>query len=131
MTTSSNLPISRLFNVAVNLAPNAAQSQNLNTLLILGSSDVIDVTQRMRQYSSIANVASDFGTAAPEYLAAVMYFEQAPQPASLCIGRWAQTATSAWLRGGVLSPAQQAMTVWNAITTPGFEVDINGIPYAL
>ena len=40
----TGLPVSRLINVSVNLAPLAAQGANLNALLILGSSDVIDTS---------------------------------------------------------------------------------------
>lgn len=120
------LPISRLIAVAVNLAPQAAQMQNISTLLILGSSSVIDTTERYRLYSGIDAVAADFGTVAPEYLAAVLWFEQSPQPTSLMIGRWAKTATSAVLRGATLSTAQQAIATWNAVTTGGFSITIDG-----
>lgn len=122
----SSLPISNLVNVSVNLAPAGAQMQNLNNLLILGSSDVIDVVSRLRNYTSIGQVAADFGTTAPEYLAAVLWFEQSPQPSTLSIGRWAQTATAGKLFGGTLSAAQQAIAVWNAITAGSFHVSIDG-----
>src|SRR5882757_7888259 len=100
---TSQLPISRLINGTVNLSPNAAQAQNLNAELILGSSPVIDTTSRMRTYLSTTAVAADFGTTAPEYLAAIDWFGQTPQPANLLVGRWAQTATSAQLFGASLS----------------------------
>jgi len=125
------LPISRLVNVTVNLAPNAAQMQNISTLLILGSSNIIDVAERIRDYLSIDAVAADFGTSAAEYLAALLWFEQAPQPSTLKIGRWAKTATAGILRGGTLSAAQQALAVWTAFTTPGFLARIDGIPFAI
>lgn len=125
------LSINRLINVQVNLSPLAAQIQNISTLLILGSSTIIDVGERYRIYTGIDGVASDFGTSAPEYLAAVLWFEQAPQPTQLFIGRWAKTATAGMLLGGTLSTAQQTIATWNAITTPGFLARINGIPYAI
>lgn len=127
----SSLPIARLVNVSVNLAPAAAQMQNLSTLLLLGSSDVIDVVQRKRDYATLAEVATDFGTLAPEYLAASLYFQQAPQPTLLSIGRWAKTATAGKLMGAPLSAAQQAIALWQAKTTPGFWISIDGIPHAL
>lgn len=122
------LSLSRLISVGVNLAPPAAQAQNLSTLLILGSSTVIDVVSRYRSYSSIAQVATDFGTAAPEYLAAVLWFEQNPQPTQLIIGRWAQTATFGRLFGGPLSVANSAMAAWNAINSGGFSISIDATP---
>ena len=127
----SSLPISRLVNVSVSLTPNPAQMQNINNLLMLGSSDIIDVFERLRNYSTINAVAADFGTSAPEYLAAVLWFEQSPQPTNLSIGRWAKTATSAKLVGGALSAANQAIAAWNAMVTPGFQINMNGIPYAI
>lgn len=125
------LPVSRLIDVSVNLSPIAAQAQSLSDLLVLGSSDVIDVTQRLRTYTSIADVAAEFGTSAPEYLAAVLWFEQSPQPNQLKVGRWAKDDTQGTLRGGVLSTTQQAIATWNAITTGAFFVYINGVPKSI
>lgn len=123
---SNTLPISRLINVNVTLTPQAAQAQNINSLLILGSSSIIDVVTRLRVYSSLAGVAADFGTSASEYLAAVLWFEQNPQPTQLLIGRWAKTASSGQLFGGTLSAAQQAMSNFTSITDGGFTVTIDG-----
>lgn len=123
---SNGLPVSRLIDVTINMSPLAAQGANLNSALLLGASAVIDTGERMRTYGSITDVGGDFGSLAPEYLAAVMYFQQTPQPAQLCIGRWAKTATSGVLRGGALSSAQQAMTNWTTITTGAFKVPIDG-----
>ncbi|MGI4812804.1 MAG: DUF3383 family protein [Janthinobacterium lividum] len=129
--TTSQLPISRLVNGTVNLSPNAAQAQNLNTELILGSSPVIDAVARMREYLSAPAVAADFGNTAPEYLAAVDWFGQSPQPANVLVGRWAQTATAAQLFGATLSAAAQAIAVWNAVTTPAFLLTMDGTPRAI
>lgn len=121
------LPISRLVNVQVNLSPQAAQMQNISTLLILGSSGVIDVVERFREYFTIADVAADFGTTAPEYYAAALWFEQAPQPVSLQIGEWAKAATAGRLRGAPLSTANAAMATWTAISTGSFHATIDGV----
>jgi len=123
---SQALPISRLVNVQVNLAPAAAQMQNISTLLLLGSSNIIDVIERYRDYLSIDAVAADFGTSAPEYLAASLWFQQAPQPASLKIGRWAKTATAGMMKCGLLSAAQQLMSAWTSITTGSFKISVDG-----
>lgn len=114
------LPISRLINVQVNLAPTAAAIQNLSNLLILGNSSVIDPVERYRVYSDISSVAADFGTTAPEYLAAVLWFEQVPQPSELLIGRWIQTASQGGLKGGTLPIAAQAMSVFTPIADGKF-----------
>ena len=122
----AQLPVSDLVSVQVNLASLPAQAQNLSNLLILGSSDVIDVTQRIRTYSSLAGVASDFGTSAPEYLAAVEWFGQSPQPGYCLIGEWAKTATAGRLTSAVIPAANQLITVWTAITTGSFKIGIDG-----
>ena len=129
MTTA--LPINRLVNVSVNLAPGAAQIQNISTLLILGSSNIIDATERYRVYNSIDAVAGDFGTSAPEYLAAVLWFEQTPQPVTLLIGRWVQTAIAGSLKAATLPTASQLPAFWTGVSAPGFLARIDGIPVAI
>jgi hypothetical protein len=126
-----SLPVSRLINVEVVLTPLAAQAQNLNALLVLGSSNVIDVVERIRTYLTLDEVVADFGTSSVEYLAALLWFEQSPQPQQLRIGRWAKTATKGRLTGGVLSAAQQAIAVWNAVITPAFTVFVDSVPLAI
>ncbi|KVP89986.1 hypothetical protein WJ97_23665 [Burkholderia ubonensis] len=123
---SNGLPVSRLIRVTINLAALAAQGANMNTGLILGPSAIIDTNERARSYGGIDEVTADFGTNTPEYYAAALYFNQVPQPQQLMIGRWAKTATAGSLRGGVLSAAQQDITVWKAITTGAFNITIDG-----
>ncbi len=123
---NSQLSISRLISTTINLQPSAAQAQNLSNLLILGSTDIIDTVQRMRTYGSATEVASDFGTSAPEYEAAVAWFGQSPQPTEVLVGRWAQTATHGRLVGGTISSANQTINIWTAITTGSFSVTIDG-----
>lgn len=120
------LPISSIVAVAVSLSPTPTPTINLDTLLILGDSNVIDVHQRLRTYTALSAVATDFGTTAPEYLAAKLYFGQTPQPQTLFIGRWARTATAGLALGGPLTATQQAISNWTPITNGGFHVTIDG-----
>lgn len=122
---SNGLPVSRLIDVSINMSPLAAQGANLNTELLLGASPVIDTNERMRSYGSITEVSSEFGTTAPEYLAALLYFQQTPQPSELKIGRWAKTATSGLLRGAALSTAQKDINTWKAVTAGSFKVTVD------
>lgn len=126
-----SLSVSDVVNVSVVLSPIAAATRNFGSLLILGSSAVIDTTERLRQYSSLDGVATDFGTSSQEYLAASLYFGQTPQPSVLFVGRWAQTATAAVLHGGVLTSAQQAIANFTAVTSGGLNITINGTVKAL
>ena len=120
------LAVSDVVNVQIVMSPKAAATRDFGALLVLGSSPVIDVAERIRPYSSLDGVVSDFGTTAPEYLAANLFFSQSPQPAIMYAGRWAKTATSALLKGAVLSASQQAIANFTAITAGGMKITIDG-----
>lgn len=122
----NTLPISRLVKVAITLTQAAAQAQNTSTLLILGTSNVIDLVSRFRTYESIDDLATDFGTSSEEYKAAVLWFEQAPQPTTVMVGRWAKTAAAGELVGGTLSAAQQALSNFTAVSSGGMKITIDG-----
>ena len=121
----NSLPVSSLVNVSVNLSSSPAQAQSLSNLLILGDSDIIDVTQRMRTYSTLAAVATDFGTSAPEYQAAAEWFGQSPQPGNCLIGEWAKTAKAGRLIGASISAANQLLSAWTSITNGGFKITVD------
>lgn len=126
MAVPTTLPVSRLINVSVSLLPTAAQSQNLSSCLVLTSDTIIDVVSRMRSYSTLNAVATDFGTSSPAYFAANLWFQQNPQPQQLLIGRWAKNASSGQLFGGPLSAANSVLTAWTSITTASFKVQVDG-----
>ena len=50
---AQGLPVSNVVNVDVIMSPVAATGRNFGALLILGTSTVIPVTERIRQYSAI------------------------------------------------------------------------------
>lgn len=120
------LPVSRLVNVAVNLQPPAAQAPSINTLLIIGTSAVIDMTQRMREYDGLTGVAVDFGTNTPEYLSAALWFEQTPQPTSVQIGRWARFSSSGQLAGGPILGSAAVVSTWQTIANGAFSISFDG-----
>jgi Protein of unknown function (DUF3383) len=126
MSLTIGLPVSRLISATVNLAAAGAAAPNFSTCLLLGTSTVINVTERSRNYTSLAAIATDFGTSAEEYLGAVAWFSQSPKPSSLLIGRWAKTASSGQLIGGALSATNQLVATWAAISDGSFKVSING-----
>lgn len=124
---SQGLSVSDVVNVSVNMSPVAAALRNFGNLLILGASNVIDTNERLRLYTGLAAIASDFGTTAPEYLAAQAYYAQTPQPANCYIGKWAQTATSGVLHGALLTTAQQALANFTAVASGGLKVTVDGV----
>lgn len=95
------LPLSRVSNVTVTLSARAAQGRNFGSMLILGDSTVIPLTERLRLYSSVDDIGDDFGTDAEEYKAALVWFAQSPQPTQVYVGRWAKTLTAAETTGTV------------------------------
>lgn len=88
---AQGLPVSSIVNVDVILSPAAAAGRNFGSLLILGTSTVIPVTERLRLYTRTEDISADFGADSPEYAAAQVYFSQSPQPTQVYIGRWAKT----------------------------------------
>jgi hypothetical protein len=121
------LSVSDIVNVQVNLAPLAAQYRNFGALLCLGSSAIIDVSERIRQYANLSEVEADFGTTTPEAIAADLFFSQSPQPAILYIGRWAQNAVNGLLHGTILTPAEQALANFTAFSAGAMNITIDGL----
>lgn len=91
---TQGLPVSNVANVDVIMSPTAATGRNFGSLLILGSSTVIPVSERIRLYAAIEDIGDDFGVDSPEYTAALVFFGQSPKPAQVYLGRWAKTLTS-------------------------------------
>lgn len=88
---AQGLPVSNIVNVDIIMSPTAATGRNFGSLLILGTSTVIPVSERIRLYTASEDIGTDFGTDSPEYAAALVFFSQSPAPAQLYIGRWAKT----------------------------------------
>lgn len=126
-----SLPVSRLIRVSINLSPLAAAQRSFGILMIAGDSNVINGLERFRTYSDISGVAADFGTSAPEYLAAALYFGQSPSPATCMIGRWLRIATAGLNMGGILTPTQQLMSNWTVITSGALTISIDGVSKVL
>lgn len=125
------LPVSRLVRVTVNLSPLAAARRSFGVLLVCGDSSVINGYERIRSYDTIEGVSADFGTSAPEYKAAALYFGQTPKPKTINIGRWLRTASAGQNIGGILSVADQALANFTAITTGTLTITVDGVTKAL
>lgn len=124
---TNGLNVGRLVNVTVNLAPLAAARRGFGTLMVAGDSNVINGVERIRTYVDLESVAADFGTSAPEYLAASLYFGQSPRPKQMMVARWLRTATAGLLRGGILTTAEQTLSLWTAITSGSFVISLDGV----
>lgn len=91
---AQGLPVSNVVNVDVIMSPTAATGRNFGALLILGTSTVIPTSERIREYTALEDIGSDFGTDAPEYEAAEVFFSQSPTPSLVYLGRWAKELSS-------------------------------------
>ncbi len=125
------LPVSLYVDVQVVLGSIQAQAPAINTDLILGTSSVIDTVEREREYANITEVATDFGTTAPEYLAALLWFGQNPSPENLFIGRWVNVASPGQLIGGGVTAANLLISAWTGITAGALTISVDGIPHTL
>jgi hypothetical protein len=120
------LSVSRVVDVQVSFAPQAAPQTRFDTLLILGDTGIVDAGEAIREYNTIEEVTGDFGTTGPEYSAAVLFFGQIPQPSLLYIGTWARTATAGRLTGGPLPPVEQLLSAWTTVANGAFDVIVDG-----
>lgn len=92
---TQGLPVSNVVTVDVSMSAKAATGRNFGSLLILGTSTIIPVSERIRLYTSADDIATDFGSTSPEYLAATVFFSQSPKPTQVYVGRWAKTLATA------------------------------------
>lgn len=121
-----SLDRSNLVSVTVSLEAQSGTPQSVNSLLVLTDNTVIDSVERIRAYSSLSAVATDFGTSSEAYGAAVIWFGIPNPPNIIYIGLWAATATSGRLTGGSLSVAQQAISNFTSVSDGGFSITFDG-----
>lgn len=123
---ADGLSLNAIVSVEEQLQPQGATGRNFGNLLILGDSDVVDITERLRLYTDLDDIGTDYGTTAPEYLAAQVFLAALPTPPQLYLGRWASNPTSGRLLGGALATAQQVITLWTGITDGAFAITVDG-----
>ena len=120
------LPTTRVVNVQASFAAIGAQAPNTSSVLIMTDENVIDTNQRIRPYASSDDVAADFGVTSYAYAASLIWFSYRPQPQQVYVGRWASTATSALINGGILTAAEENLTNFTTITNGGIDFTIDG-----
>src|SRR5215203_332652 len=125
---SSGLPISRYVNVSVSMTTPGVIGPAINTLMVMGSSDVIDAGERARLYANISELARDFQEDSEEFLSAEAWFSQNPRPSNVMIGRWVQTATAGGLVCGILTIEEEAILKWITVDDGSFKVAVDGDP---
>jgi hypothetical protein len=124
---NASLSISSLISVTASLAAAATQAQSTKSMLCLVNDPTIDVNERIQNFTSALAVAQQCGSNSVAAAIASVWFDMVPQPQSLNLGRWAQTASSGQLIGGPLTAAQQTIATWQAITDGGFTITIDAL----
>lgn len=134
----ASLPFSLYINVAVASAPAAAPGPSFNQGLIVGPTPVIPSATRTREYFSTSAMQQDgFSTTDPEYLAAELYFAQAPAPYSVQIGRQDLTAIQTVAVGAAAGTGYAVNDIVNVVQggASGGQVKItavnSGVPTAI
>ena len=107
MTTRS---LDSIVDIQVLVSPLAAARSSFNQALIIGDTNVISVSDRLKLYESAAEVLEDFALTDPEYIAANIYFSQSPAPDKLWIGR--QDSGSGETLVEALQACREASTEW-------------------
>lgn len=86
--TQRSRSLDSIVDVNVEVSPLAAARSTFNQALFIGTTDVIDTTERLRLYEDSDSMLDDgFISTDPEYIAAQIYFSQSPAPDKLWIGR--------------------------------------------
>lgn len=124
----AGLSVSDVVQVDIQMAPLAVPQRNFGALCIAGASPYIDPVERIREYATLDEVANDFPTTTPEFLAADLFFSQSPQPSICYIGRWVNENSFASLRGGIFTPIMQVdlLRQLKTIADGEFALSING-----
>lgn len=118
------IPVNKVVDVKIYTSPIFPQRKGFGLLLIIGTSTVLPVAERMREYSDITSIATDFGASSEEYKAALAFFSQSPAPTTLRIGRRFATAVSGENLGSL--NYTKTIATWAAVTAGSMQVSIDG-----
>lgn len=117
------IPISSIVDVSIAVSATAASTEGFGTLLIVTKEPgPLNLTERIRTYSSIDGVAEDWDTSSEAYAAANTYFSQSPSPDSLMIGVRYEDAQSGVLISGSVS--DDDLTTLQGITDGSFKIQM-------
>lgn len=90
----SDLPLSDIVDIVVNLSPRLQVRNRFDMGLIVGDSNVIHPTERVKVYNSLDSMLQDgFTVEHKEFKAAQKYFAPRRKPTRVAIGRWVRGDT--------------------------------------
>ena len=112
----SKLKIDDVVQVSVSTSGPVTSRNAFNTGLIIGKSNHITATERVKIYSSLESMLDDgFLATDPEYKAAVLYFGQEPRPQKVVIGHCG--ADEEWL--AAIQTCKQRSGAWYSCYVAG------------
>jgi hypothetical protein len=133
-TMTTNLPLSWIVNVQLNVQPLAPSRRNFGLIVLLTPEvqPFTDQGSRWLLYSSAQALGTDFGVDSETYAAAQPFFAQSPRPKTILCARWDATetdvpATAASLMG---RPVTTTLAEFQAMTEAEFSLPINGVSKA-
>ncbi len=119
---ASEFPITDVITVNITRETLFPSRAGFGTLLIAGTTDVIDHGERVRFYTTPAAVASDFDSDHEELIAANVAFAQNPRSTLLAIGRVLTADAPGYIKGGAVG----TLSAFQAISDGEFEITIDG-----
>lgn len=117
------LPLSDIVAVNISVSPVAPVARGFGVGLVLGS-NTLPLEERIRAYSTAAQVLADAQLGVEEQKAATAYFGQSPAPTLLLVGNRYTAAVAGHLRGS--AGVTPTLATYNAVTNGGFDLAING-----
>ena len=115
-----------LVDVKASIAPAAVPLRGFGIPLYIDDTPgVIDVSERIRIYSDIDEVLADWPSDSGAYDAALKFFSQEPQPSQCYLGFWARQDVAGVLHGALLTPTQQALANFTAVTAGKLKIQID------
>ncbi len=118
------IPVSKVVKVSILSSPTFPKRKGFGLLLIVGKSPRLPVGNRIRFYTDMDAVATDFDSTDEEYKAAQIFFSQAPRPTELAIGRRFDVAVAGDLLCSV--NYEKNIAAWQTIVDGAFKIHIDG-----
>lgn len=118
------IPVSTVVNVGIAIGAPFPARAGFGTLnIVTAETGVIGIAERIRSYTNLDGVTSDWPANSEVVEAATAYFSQQPKPTSLRVSTRYPTAQAAQLRGGAVTDA----TALLAISDGSFVISIDGV----
>lgn len=111
------MPLNDIVDVVITRQTQTVSEAGFGIPMILGTN--LSFTQRVKEYSSLDEVALDFSSDSKEYIAAQDIFSQSPSPALIMIGRRAVNSADITIQSSVLNDTYSVIINGQTISASG------------